>query len=117
MKREWNVRTVYLYLVCFVTLMMIAFGTVQLIRTAVAFLYPEPTYYPGPAEIKMRLRSENVPPELIEEQVRFEQERQEQQTEYQRARRLAESLALVLVGLFIYLYHWRWIQREVGGPS
>ncbi|KKM08772.1 hypothetical protein SY88_21920 [Clostridiales bacterium PH28_bin88] len=117
MKREWNIRTIYLYLVSFVTLMMIIFGTVQLIQSAVAFVYPPPAYYPGPADIKMRMANEKLEPEVIEEQVRFEQERQEQQIKYDRARRVAESFSLLLVALPIYLYHWRRIQRDAGTPS
>lgn len=112
MKREWNLRNIYLYLVSFVTLMMIIAGTVQLIRATVHLLYPPPPYYAGPVEIKMRMGDPDVSPELIEEQARLERERQEQHLRHEQARRLAESLALLAVALPTYIYHWRKIQQE-----
>ncbi|MCL5046410.1 MAG: DUF5671 domain-containing protein [Actinobacteria bacterium] len=112
MKRTWDIRTIYLYLVSFVTLIMIIVGTVMLVQNTVEWLVPPPDYYPGPLETKMRMANEKADPALIEEQVKLEQERMRQQRRYQRARELSNSLALLLVAGPVYLYHWRKIQRE-----
>lgn len=117
MKREWNIRTVYLYLVCFVTLMMVIFGTVDLIRSVVTFLYPPPTYTPGPLDLKLRVQDDpSLTTELLKEQARFDEERQRQQQRYDQARRLAQAFSLLLVALPIYVYHWRRIQQECDPP-
>lgn len=115
MKKEWNIRLVYLYLVSFVSLMMLVIGTVQLIQAAVEFAYPPPVYYPGPLEVKERAANQNLPADVLEEQARLERERQERQAEYQRARQLAGALSLLVVALPLYRYHWRRIQAENGG--
>lgn len=117
MKREWNIRTVYLYLVSFVTLMMIIFGTVDLIRAAVAIAYPPPVYTPGPLEIKYRSSNDStITPEMAAEQARLEEERERQRQRYDQARRLASAVSLLAVALPLYLYHWRQIQRELDPP-
>lgn len=109
----WNIRTTYLYLVCFVTLVMVMLGTVQIIGATINFVYPAPVWSPGPLEIKERLEVErrNADPELVKEQIRLERERAELQQKHDGARRLGSSLALLVVALPVYLYHWRAIQQ------
>ena len=114
--RDWSIRTIYLYLVSFVTLMMIIWGTVQFINVVVAFVYPPPMYSPTPAELKMRAENQNVPMEVVQEQARVEEQRQLQQVRYDRARRAAQTLALLGVALPVYLYHWRKIQHDTQKP-
>lgn len=114
--RDWSVRTIYLYLVSFVTLMMIIWGTVQFINVMVAFAYPPPIYSPTPADLKIQAANQNVPIEVVQEQARIEEQRQLQQARYDRARRTAQSLALLLVAVPVYLYHWRKIQHDAQKP-
>lgn len=118
MKREWNIRTVYLYLVSFVTLMMIIFGTVDLIRSVVTIAYPPPIYTPGPLDVKYRVKNDpTITPEVAEEQARLEEARARQQQHYEQARRLAWAASLLVVAVPLYLYHWRRIQRELDAPQ
>ncbi len=111
--KGWNIRTTYLYLVCFVTLIMVMLGTVQIIEATIDFVYPAPVWSAGPLEIKARLEGEqrSADPELVKEQIRLERERAELQQRHDRARRLGRSLALLVVALPVYLYHWRAIQQ------
>ena len=101
-----------MYLVSFVTLIMIIIGTVMLIQNAVQWVVPPPDYYPGPLETKMRMSNEKADPAVVEEQVKLEQERMKQQRRYQQARDFANSVAFLLVAGPVYLYHWRQIQQE-----
>ncbi len=39
---RWGVRSLYLYLVCLVTLVMAIFAAVQMVRSGVELLYPAP---------------------------------------------------------------------------
>jgi hypothetical protein len=47
----------------------------------------------------------------VEAQVEKEMERQAASDRYYRIRQLINSLAMVLVALPVYLYHWRRIQH------
>lgn len=111
MKHGWNIRTIYLYLVSFVALLMIIIGSVQVIQNAVDFVYYPAKYYSGP-EVGAPPGGQTVALEVIAEQKRADQERWEQQMRYDRAQRFAKSLALLLVALPIYFYHWRRIQKD-----
>lgn len=110
---RWNIRQVYLYLVCFATLMMLIVGSVQLVMSLVDFVYPEQFYYP---DAKARIIAENqkmpnVTQEEIDRQVEEERQRGESAMERSRVRRMINSVAFIVVSLPVYVYHWRKIQR------
>ena len=105
----WSLRSIYLYLVCLITLIMVIFSTVNVVRSAVELLYPEPQLVapaiPPPAE-------RPTAPET-------DAQRAEQQVGYQRrwAMRnailnLVRNVAMLLLAGPLYLYHWRKIERE-----
>lgn len=110
MAANWDIRRIYMYLVCFATLMMIIVGTVQVINGIINLVYPEPFYYgekfaPGTnvtAEERARLEKEQA------KQAKTEEQRQK----IYRIRSLATSFALLGVSFPVYLYHWRKIQRS-----
>ncbi|MCL6557379.1 MAG: hypothetical protein K6U74_01010 [Firmicutes bacterium] len=121
MAQEWDVRRVYLYLVCLVTLMMVIMGTVMTIRGVVDFIYPyERTYTPKPYyEAKTRLQRE---PGISDEQYRQQLKEMEQQIAQERraneinekrnrVRNLINNFALIAVALPIFTYHWRKIRQ------
>lgn len=103
-----NLRSVYLYLVCLITLVMVIFAAVSAVRNTVGLLYPEPgsfAYEPvyGP-EGKEELTDE---------------ERDERVDAFQDAERRRAVLGLVGAGTMLllagpaYLYHWRRVQAEL----
>ncbi|HBC93072.1 MAG TPA: hypothetical protein DCZ10_09295 [Pelotomaculum sp.] len=119
---RWNIRQVYLYLVSFATLMMLIVGSVQLIMGVVDLVYPDPTKGMGYYDTKIRLsdmqqKYPNLTQEEFEKQLQEEKQDQEAAWRYQRIRRFINSLALVVVSLPFYLYHWRKIQRGVDIPA
>lgn len=119
MRRNWDIRTIYLYLVSFATLIMLIVGAVEFLRAMVDYLYPEPPYIPGPVEMKERLERQVGPDGVVDEalvqaQIEFEREQAEERQRVWRIRRTISSLALILVAAPIYLYHWRRIQAEQG---
>lgn len=112
---RWNIRQVYLYLVCFATLMMLIVGSVQLIMSFVDILYPEPLY-PLAIETKMRYtetqqKNQNISQEEIDRQLELESQQRELSMKRSNIRRVINSTALILVSLPFYLYHWRKIQH------
>jgi hypothetical protein len=101
---RFSLRNIYLYLVCFVTLLIVIFGAVNLVRSTVELAYPDPMYY-GPV---FPDREGNIDP--------AEQERQERAARDSQRRNavlgLVSSGTFVLIAGPVYGYHWRRIQDE-----
>ena len=105
---KFNIRLLYLYLFSFVGLLIVVIGSIGLVNLGIkTFIFPDAdmyTSYPvqelGP-DGKMLV----VDRDKIEEQQRTDQKRQKQ-------RELANSVAMIVVGAPLYLYHWKTIQKE-----
>ena len=117
---DWNPRTTYYYLVCFATLMLSIFGGVQIVRQGLDLAFPSTGYYPSPIDVYQRYQVR--PPQGEEAEVPFTREElkqmAEEESERQRRdawnrtmRELLGSLALLLIALPTYLYHWRQIRQ------
>jgi hypothetical protein len=50
--------------------------------------------------------------ELPVEDPKLTQERQDRETNRQRQRDLVNSVSMIVVGLPLYMYHWKTIQKE-----
>lgn len=104
-----SLRSVYLYLICLVTLVISIFAAVSVVRNAVELAYPDPGYhgYYEPAY------SPDGKAEPLDEQ---ERERREQRAEQSQRRSavvgLVGSSAMLLIAGPVYLYHWRRVQAE-----
>ena len=100
-------RSAYLYLVCLITLVMVIFAAVNLVRNAVELAYPdrgayayEPFYGPEGEELsaeERRLRDEAL------------QESQRRQA----VLGIVGSATLLLIAGPAYVYHWRRVQSEL----
>lgn len=116
--KNWTLRQVYLYLVTFVSLMILIAGLISTIMAVSDFFIPRPYYSPGPADIYTRFKSmegrQDIPREIIEEQIEFEKEQARNNMLYSIYQNLKRGVAFVLVALPIWLYHWRRIQFEFG---
>ncbi|WP_133250185.1 hypothetical protein [Ruminiclostridium sufflavum] len=109
-----KLRNVYLYLVSFVALMMILIGLIFTVQNITDVLFPTNYYY------------ENVSPDktssMTEEELRrYEEEKrineQNQKMNYQNQltdskKSVAKSVAVVIVALPTFAYHWRKIEKE-----
>jgi hypothetical protein len=117
MTQGWQFKSIYLYLVCFVTLMMIVFGLIAFINNVTRFVFP--------VDYKIHLTlmdlereyintGGNVPPVSELEEIR--EERLQTQRETNRAyllRDLLGSLAVWLIPIPFYLYHWRKVREDL----
>ncbi len=116
MRRELNAWTIYHYLVCFVTLMMVIVGTVQMASNLLDYFLPARVPWPTLESVGMRLG-----PEADEETIRriFEEERSQSQQDmrHRQVRSAFNSLAWIAVALPIYILHWRRITRHESTPS
>lgn len=101
-----NIRLIYLYLFSFVGLLIVVIGSVQLVNLGMKVLvFPESDRYEYMAPIMESDENAKVDTEQVKQQALRDQTRNRQ-------RDLANSLAMIAVGLPLYMYHWRTIQRE-----
>ena len=105
------IRKIYLYLFSAIGLIIVIIGSVQLVdlglktfvfkKADVYLEYPRPIIVP---DGKIEAINE-IPKEELE---KFNREQQESQ----RQRTLANALAMIVVGLPLYLYHWKTLKSD-----
>ncbi len=106
---KFNIRLLYLYLFSFVGLLFTIIGSVQLVDLGLktyVFRVNEHLYYPYP-----EMEEKNaIPPEERDRRNKEEQENQKK-------RQVSSALAMIFVGVPVYLYHWKTIKREAAQKS
>lgn len=101
---KFDIRLLYLYLFSFVGLFITTLGGIQLVDLGLktyVFHVEERGYYDVPA-----LAEEN---QLSVEEI---EERNQLEAQNERKRDISNSLAMMVVGIPLYLYHWRTIKQE-----
>lgn len=103
---RFSLRLLYLYLFSFVGLLITVIGSVQLVDLGLktyVFRVSDYTYYPEPTVV------EGAKPTLNQDEL---QKRNLEEQSNQRRRQASNSLAMILVGVPLYLYHWRRLHAE-----
>jgi hypothetical protein len=110
-RSTWSLRSLYLYAVCLITLVMVIFSAVGFVRAVVSLVYPDPGYY---ATIPIAPDGKGLadPAQYAQEQQK-QQENQRQQATRQAVLSLVGNGAMLLLAGPLYLYHWRKIEHEV----
>ncbi len=89
---DW--RSLYLYAVCLVTLLVVLFSTVALVNAIVNFAFPDPAYV-DPYATKA-----NMPdPALLQQQ--------EDNSQRQALKNIFTTFSTMAIATPVYLYHWR----------
>ncbi len=111
------IRTIYLYLFSLVGLVLVVIGSVRLVDLGLkAFIFTradQVLIYPVYPKAQFP-ESDNTQQPSLEEIEKFQQEQEKYEKESkqsQRERTAAESLAMIIVGAPLFLYHWRLIQK------
>lgn len=125
MRTNSLIRTIYLYLFALVGLFILIFGFIGLIKLGLTtWVFPESdSYYAKPAVFPLNIEglekckeSCDLSQEDKETLSRWlEDYRQQETRDYgsaERQRQLANNLAMIIVGLPLYLYHWLTIKKE-----
>lgn len=106
-KMKFNIRLVYLYLFSVVGLVVTVIGSVRLVDLGLKVLVFQGAdryeYYSPPI---------TATPEGEKFDFREQQIIQDRETIRQRQRQLSESIAMIVVGAPLYLYHWKTVQKE-----
>ena len=118
MDKKEIIRTIYLYLFSTIGLVLIVSGSVTLVDLGLksyvfknadeVILYPE---YPGVKPMPLSEISTATPTAEEIEQYKQEQIKvQEKQQQNDKARRASNAIAMIIVGLPLFGYHWKILQ-------
>ncbi len=89
---DW--RSLYLYAVSLVTLLVVLFSTVALVNSFVNFAFPDPAY------VDPYAAKENLPdPALLQQQ--------EDNSQRQALKNIFTTFSTIAIATPVYLYHWR----------
>jgi len=101
-----KLRNVYLYLVSFVSLMMILMGVIFTVQNITDVVFPTNYYEMPPIEKAGNLS--------VEEQKIYaeNQKRYEENRSIESKKSVAKSIAVVVVALPTFAYHWRKVEKE-----
>lgn len=101
---KFNIRLLYLYLFAFVGLLIAIIGSIQLVDLGLktyVFKVTRQVYYPMPLlEGEVQLSAEEL------------EARNKEEESNRRKRQMSTSLAMIVVGVPVYLYHWKKIKKE-----
>ncbi len=103
---KFNLRLLYLYLFSFVGLLIVVIGSIQMVNLGLkTFVFKDVDKYEIYPSYPVKSGEIMESPETI-------LARQEREAVRQRQRELINSVSMIVVGLPLYLYHWKTIQRE-----
>lgn len=109
---KFSVRLLYLYLFSFIGLLIAVIGSVQLVDLAIkVYVFKGADRYEmvvGPSRID--LTGKEVP--MTDDEKAEQKVAQERETTRQRQRQASTALAMLLVGVPLYKYHWDTIRKE-----
>lgn len=102
---KFSIRLLYLYLFSFIGLLIAVIGTIQLVDLGMkiyVFKGADKYEYTRPVKI------------AGEPEVNLEEERaiQDRENQRQRQRQVSSALAMLIVGIPLYKYHWSLIKKE-----
>jgi hypothetical protein len=89
---DW--RSLYLYAVCLITLLVVLFSTVSLINSIMNAVFPDPGY------VDIYAKPENAPSAALLAQ-------QEENNQVQALKSIFTSFTTIAIAGPLYLYHWR----------
>lgn len=104
----WSPRHIYLYLVCLVTLVMVIFATVNLVRSLVELVYPQPEMVISPEWAK----DGALDAEALAASQREQQLNQQRWSTRSAVLSLVGNVAMLVIAGPLYIYHWRKVERE-----
>jgi len=111
------IRKFYLYIVVLIGIVLVVIGSVRLVDIGLkTYIFTRAEQWPvSPARRIVSLTEENG------QEVNYQEPSPEEQAEYTRAQSItrrqgeaAGSLAMIIVGLPLYLYHWSILKKEQG---
>jgi hypothetical protein len=113
----WHIKNIYLYLVCFVTLLMIVFGFISFLNNAGRLVFPvEYSYRQTILDVEQEYLQTNRTVPSITELQKIRDERLDATRNNERVRMLRDLLGSFFVWLTpvpFYLYHWKKVKEDL----
>jgi hypothetical protein len=117
------IKTIYFYLVCFVALMMVVFSTADVINIALktwVFTKADDNYYSAPAMVCPAPIVDKTASNTVSTQSQAECEKQQiinqeqdiKNRDAQRQRDVVRDISMIVVGIPLFLYHWRIVRKK-----
>jgi len=110
------IRTIYLYVVSVIGVIMIVTGFIGLVNTTVKLIvfdkYPVPYYTDFVKDPSITDTKDERTAEQKAEDERKAEERRDQARKEQMVNDLTNGIALTVVGTVLYTYHWRLARKE-----
>lgn len=94
---DW--RSLYLYAVCLITLLVVLFSTVALINAIMNAVFPDPAY------VDLYAKPENAPSPAALAQ-------QEENNQIQAVKDIFSSFTTIAIATPLYVYHWRQTKKS-----
>jgi len=104
---KFNLRLLYLYLFSFVGLLIVVIGSIQMVDLGLkVFVFKDVDRYEIYPSSPIKEGS------VVVESAEVIQARQDRETKRNQQRQLITAVSMISVGLPLYLYHWKTIQKE-----
>lgn len=108
---KFSIRLLYLYLFSFIGLIIAVIGTIQLVDLGMkVYIFKDADRYDYPLTTKFDPNGKEV--ELTEKEKEEQKAQQDTETTRNRQRQASNAIAMLLVGIPLYKYHWSTIKRE-----
>ncbi|MEX1064112.1 MAG: hypothetical protein WD898_00635 [Candidatus Paceibacterota bacterium] len=108
-----KLRMIYLYIFSTVGLVLVIIGGVSLVnlglKTYVFTKADAPVFYRGPVP---SIDKDGEVVEQTEEEIKNQEEQDKEYRSSQRQRDAAQAVAFLIIGIPVYLYHWREVRRK-----
>ena len=110
------IRKIYLYLFAMIGLVLVVIGVVRLVGLGLktyVFTNADTYYeYPMARPVKMMTSDTNTKEEFVQPTKEEVEDYNRKQQAANREREAAESIAFIVVGFPLYLYHWAIIKKD-----
>lgn len=108
---KFSIRLLYLYLFSFIGLIIAVIGTIQIVDLGMkVYLFNEADRYDIAINSKFDQNGKEV--SLTEGEKNQQKMLQDKETDRNRQRQVSNALAMLIVGIPLYKYHWGLIKKE-----
>ncbi len=108
---KFSIRLLYLYLFSFIGLLIMVIGCIRLVQLGIkVYVFAGADAMPYYAMSPVVMDGKTV--SQTKEELDAQKKANEEENKRQRQREVAESVAMILVGTPLYLYHWLTIKKE-----
>ena len=110
------IRKIYLYIFSAIGLVILIIGIVNLINLGLRmFIFKNADYIYSsytPAPMPVEKIGTSISDRILENSIEVSKKNQQMEINRSRERDAANALAMIIVGLPVYLYHWRIINKD-----